>query len=43
MMINHIMSTLKVLTHLCFMKQKIKLKNGFVKVVYNALVLKVCW
>ena len=41
MMINHIMCTLKILTHLCFIKQKIKIKNGFVKVVYSALVVKV--
>ena len=40
MIINHIMSTLKILTHKCFIKQKIKIKNGFVKVVYNALVVK---
>ena len=26
---------LKILTHLCFMKQKIKIKNGFVKVFYS--------
>ena len=25
---------------LCFIKQKIKIKNGFLKVVYNALVMK---
>ena len=25
------MSTLKILTHSCFIKQKIKIKNGFVK------------
>ena len=42
MMINPIMSTLKILTHLCFIKQKIKMKNGFVKVVYSVLVVKVC-
>ena len=36
------MSTLKILTHSCFIKQKIKIKNGFVKVVYNALVGKMC-
>ena len=24
----------------CFIKQKIKIKNSFVKVVYNALVMK---
>ena len=40
--INHIMCTSKILTHLCFIKQKIKIKNGFVEVVYNALVVKVC-
>ena len=39
---NCIMSILKILTHSCFMKQKIKIKNGFVKVVYNALVVKMC-
>ena len=40
-MINHIMSTLKILTHLCFIKQKkTKQKNGFVEVFYNALVVK---
>ena len=37
--INHIMSTLKILTDLCFIKQNIKIKNGFVEVVYNALVV----
>ena len=40
MMINHIMSTSKILTNLSFTKQKIKTKNGFVKVVSNALVVK---
>ena len=34
------MCTLKILTDLCFTKRKIKIKNGFVKVVYNALVVK---
>ena len=33
MMINHIMCTLKILTDLCFPKQKLKTKNGSVKVV----------
>ena len=42
MMINHIMSILKTLTHLCFIKQKIKIKNGSVKVAYNVLVVKMC-
>ena len=31
---------IKNLTHLCFPKQKMKIKNGFVKIVYNALVVK---
>ena len=42
MMINHIMSTLKILTHLCFTKQKIKVKNNFVEVIYSVLVVKMC-
>ena len=41
--INHIMCTSKILTDLCFAKQKIKTKNGFVKVVYSVLVAKMCW
>ena len=43
MMINQNMSTSKILTNLCFTKQKTKTKNGFVEVVYNALVSKVSW
>ena len=43
MMINHIMCTLKILTNLCFINQKIKIKNGFVKVDYNVLVVKMFW
>ena len=39
-LINHIMYTLKILTHLCFIKRK-KKKNSFVKVVYNVLVVKI--
>ena len=39
-MINPIKCTSKFLTHLCSIKQKIEIKNGFVKVVYNALVMK---
>ena len=31
---------IKNLTHFCFPKQKMKIKNGFVKLVYNALVVK---
>ena len=40
MMMNHIMSTLKILTHLSYIKQKTKIKNGFEEIVYNALVVK---
>ena len=36
------MCTLNILTDLCFTKQKIKIKNGFVKVVYSVLVVKMC-
>ena len=36
------MCTLKILTDSCFTKQKIKTKNGSVKVVYNVLVVKMC-
>ena len=36
------MYTLKILTDLCFAKQKIKIKNGFVKLVYSFLVVKIC-
>ena len=40
MMINHIICTSKILTDLCFIKQKIKTKNGFVEVAYSVLVVK---
>ena len=33
---------IKDLRDLCFTKQKIKTKNGFVDVVYSFLVAKVC-
>ena len=33
---------IKVLTDLCFTKQKIKTKNTFAKVVYSVLVVKMC-
>ena len=42
MMINHIMYTSKILTDLCFTKQKIKTKNGFIEVVCSVLVVKMC-
>ena len=35
MMKNHIMCTSKILTDLCYTKRKIKIKNGFARVVYN--------
>ena len=35
MMINHITCTSKILTDLCFTKQKIKTKNCFVEVIYS--------
>ena len=37
-----IMCTSKILTDLCFTKQKLKTKNGFVEVVYSVLVGEVC-
>ena len=43
MMVNHIMCTSKILTDLCFTKQKTKAKNVFVEVFYSVLVGKVCW
>ena len=36
------MCTSKILTDLCFTKQKIKAKNGFVEAVYSVLVVKIC-
>ena len=38
---SHIMCTSKILTDLCFTKQKIKIKNTFAKVVYNVLAVKI--
>ena len=37
-----IMCTSKILTDLYFTKQKIKTKDGFIEVVYSALVAKMC-
>ena len=42
MMINHSMCTSKILTDLCFRKQNMKTKNGFVEVVWSVLVVKKC-
>ena len=39
---SHIMCISKILTDLCFTKQRIKTKNTFAKVVYNVLVVKIC-
>ena len=38
---SHIMCTSKILTDLCFTKQKIKIKNTFAKVVYSVLAVKI--
>ena len=40
MKINFIMCISKILTDLCEIKQKIKIKIFFVNVVYNVLVVK---
>ena len=36
------MSTSKILTDLCFTKQKNKNKSTFARVVYGVLVVKLC-
>ena len=36
------MCTSRILTDLCFTKQKIKTQNTFVRVAYSALVVKMC-
>ena len=43
MMINHIMCTSKILTGLCFAKQRTKTKNTSAKVFYSVLVVKMSW
>ena len=35
------MYILKILTDLCFIKRKMKINDGFLKIVYNALVVKI--
>ena len=42
MMTSHITCTSKILTNLCFTKQRIKTKNIFSRVVYSVLVVKMC-
>ena len=39
---SHIMCISMILTDLCFIKQKIKSENTFVKVAYSSLVVKMC-
>ena len=39
---SHIMCISKILTDLCFTKQRIKTKNTFAKVVCNVLVIQMC-
>ena len=43
MVTSHIMYILKILADLCFTKQRVKTKNGFVKAAYSVLVVKMCW
>ena len=43
MKISHIMCTSKILTDLCFTKQRIKTKNTFARVVYSALIVENYW
>ena len=33
----------KILTNLCLIRQKIKMKNAFADIVYNVLVVKEFW
>ena len=40
---SHVMCASKILTDLCFAKQKIKIKNTFARVVYSVLVVKMYW
>ena len=40
---SHIMYKLKLLTDLYFIKQKVKTKNNFPKVVCSVLVVKIVW
>ena len=41
--VNHIVCISKMLTDLCFTKQKIETKNAFAKVVYNVEVANMFW
>ena len=40
MKISHIMSISKILTDLCSIRQKIKIKNTFADIVYNVLAVE---
>ena len=37
------MSILKILTYLCVIRQKIRIKDTFVDIIYNVLVVKGFW
>ena len=39
---SHIICTSKILTNLCFTKQRIKTKNTFAKVIYSLSVVRMC-
>ena len=40
---SHIMPILKILTGLCAIRQKTRIKNPFANIVYNVFVLKEFW
>ena len=43
MTISYIMFILKILTDLCVIRHKTKVKNTFADIVYNVLVVKEFW
>ena len=43
MTISYIMFILKILTDLCVIRHKMKVKNTFADIVYNVLVVKEFW
>ena len=43
MKISHIMSVLKILTYLCVIREKVKIKNTVTSIAYNVLVVKEFW
>ena len=40
---SHVTCISKILTDLCFTKQRIKTKNNFARVVCSVLLVKMCW